>query len=234
MISPAVRLASSAAQRNVDAPRFASMRASLSGLPPSAAMMRAICSAFSSMRCEARSRISARFHAGVQRNASADGARPREYVVGLVQRRGADRRDLGAVPGAAHHHGLAAAVRSAAPSRPGSTRSLTRTRRRFLGDGAHAGLPPAPLAPAPREPGAGCLPAWHLRAHVTGAHCPVSRSRLIAAPEVAAPGIAPARRPGCVRLSVRVAVLAVLDPSLVLRLVAERTPVAQRRRLVAV
>ena len=67
MISPAVRLASSLAQRKVQAPRLASTRASLSGLPPSAAMMRAICSAFSSMRCEARSRIWARFQAGVQR-----------------------------------------------------------------------------------------------------------------------------------------------------------------------
>ncbi len=65
--SPAVRLASSLAQRNVDAPRLASTRASLSGLPPSAAMMRAICSAFSSMRCEARSRMAARFQAGNQR-----------------------------------------------------------------------------------------------------------------------------------------------------------------------
>ncbi len=71
MISPAVRLASSLAQRNVLAPRLASTRASLSGLPPSAAMMCAICSAFSSMRWEARSRIAARFQAGVQRYACA-------------------------------------------------------------------------------------------------------------------------------------------------------------------
>ncbi len=70
MISPAVRFDSSAAQRNVDAPRDASMRASLSGLPLSLAMRRAICSAFSSMRCEARSRIWARRQAGVQRKLS--------------------------------------------------------------------------------------------------------------------------------------------------------------------
>ena len=88
------------------------MRASLRGLAPSAATIRAICSAFSSIRCEVRSSICARRHAGVQRNASAAAralssttSRSAGVAVGT-------RAQLGAVPGRPHHQRLAAAVRS--------------------------------------------------------------------------------------------------------------------------
>ena len=63
-ISPARRRASTAANVNVDTARFASTRAVLIGLAASSAMMRANCSVRSDSSCAARSRISARFHAG--------------------------------------------------------------------------------------------------------------------------------------------------------------------------
>ena len=112
MISPAVRLASSLAQRKVEAPRFASTRASLSGLPPSAAMMRAICSALSSIRCEVRSRIAARFQAGNQRYASA-AARARSRTTSMSSSVAVGiSRELGAVPRRAQRHAARRAVRA--------------------------------------------------------------------------------------------------------------------------
>ena len=120
-----MRLASSAAQRNVLAPRLASTRASLSGLPPSAAMMRAICSAFSSMRCDVRSRIAARFHAGVQRNASA-ATRARSRTTSM-----SSRVAVGTRASSAPSHGARSVMGSPVPygplmTRSGATLSLTR------------------------------------------------------------------------------------------------------------
>src|SRR5450830_490293 len=126
MSSPAVRLASSFAQRKVLAPRLASTRASLSGLPPSAAMRRATCSALSSIRCEVRSRIAARFQAGNQRYASA-AARARSRTTSMSA-----SVAVGISASSAPSHGARSTMGSSVPYdprivRPGWMRSLTRT-----------------------------------------------------------------------------------------------------------
>ena len=70
-MSPARRLASTAEKVKVDTARWASMRAVFRGLAASAAMVRAKASVRSSRARAARSRISARFHAGRGAEASA-------------------------------------------------------------------------------------------------------------------------------------------------------------------
>ena len=197
--SPAVRLASSLAQRKVLAPRLASTRASLSGLPPSAAMMRAICSAFSSMRCDARSRIAARFQDGVQRNASA-ATRARSSTRSM-----SSSVAVGMRASSAPSHGARSVISSPVPygplmTRSGATMSLTRM------PAASRAVVLMPILPLLRfhAGGAAAVPAGVLTRADRPAHAPP----LAAPPPAGPPAVTacssrrtgPRPRPSCSRL----------------------------------